>query len=139
MICFVLTAFVVMAIQSYKRPISLGLQQDMLHICPDSPNCVCSEAHSQANDQHMISPIKADADTWDKLKRIIVEQGGVIEQDETYYLHATFTSSLFRYVDDVELRFDMNEGLIHLRSASRVGYSGFSVNHKRIERIKGAL
>jgi len=129
-------ASVVMAIQSHKRPQNLGLDQGILRTCPDSPNCVCSEAHSQNSADHAIAPIKAAADdTWSVLATIIIEQGGMIQQDDGDYLHATFITPVFRYVDDMELRFDHAQGLIHMRSASRVGHSDFSVNRKRIQRI----
>ena len=134
-----LIAYIAMAIQSHKRPESLGLKQGLLRICPDSPNCVCSEGHSQNSAQHAIAPIKAGDDTWDALTTIIAQQGGVIQQNDGRYMHATFTTPFFHYVDDVELRFDHAQGLIHLRSASRVGHSDFSVNRNRIRTLVRTL
>jgi uncharacterized protein (DUF1499 family) len=134
-----LIAYVAMAMQSQKTPDDLGLQQGLLRPCPDSPNCVCSEEHSQGNEQHALAPINASYEAWKKLTKIIIRQGGAIQQDDGSYLHATFTSPIFRYVDDVELRLDEDHGLIHFRSASRVGRSDFGVNRKRIERIMQAL
>jgi uncharacterized protein (DUF1499 family) len=134
-----LIAFIAMALQSQKRPEDLGLQQGMLRPCPASPNCVCSEEHSQSSEQHAVAPIKARYGAWKKLTAIITEQGGVIQQDNGSYLHATFTSPVFRYVDDVELRLDADQGLIHIRSASRVGRSDFGVNRKRVKDIVLAL
>jgi uncharacterized protein (DUF1499 family) len=134
-----LIAFIAMALQSKKSPEDLGLQQGMLRPCPASPNCVCSEDHSQSSEQHAVAPIKARYGAWKKLTAIITEQGGVIQQDNGSYLHATFTSPVFRYVDDVELRLDADQGLIHIRSASRVGRSDFGVNRKRVKDIVLAL
>lgn len=134
-----LIAYVAMALQSQKAPEDLGLQQGMLRPCPDSLNCVCSELHSQSSEQHALAPIKARYGAWKRLITIITEQGGEIQQDDGSYLHATFTSPVFRYVDDVELRLDEDHGLIHIRSASRVGRSDFGVNRKRIEHIMRAL
>jgi len=128
-------AYIAMAMQSHKRPDNLGLQQGLLRTCPDSPNCVCSEDHSQHDAQHAIAPIKANDEMWDILTAIITRQGGVVQQDDGNYLHATFTTPFFRYVDDVELRFDHAKGLIHVRSASRVGHSDFGVNRNRMVRI----
>jgi len=130
-----LLVFIAKAIQSHKPPERLGLQNGMLLPCPDSPNCVCSEGLSQASEQHAIAPIQANEGAWDSLKKRIIEQGGVILKDDGVYLHATFTSALFRYVDDVELRRDQKQGLIHIRSASRVGHSDFGVNRERVERL----
>ena len=39
------------------------------------------------------------------------------------------------FVDDVEFYFP-NESIIHVRSASRMGYSDLGVNRKRIETIR---
>lgn len=128
-------AYIWMAIQSQKEPDTLGLQQGLLRPCPDSPNCVCSEAFSQVDKEHAIKPVQAGETTWERLKSRIIELGGVIKQDDGHYLHATFTSSLFHFVDDVELRLDSEHGLIQIRSASRVGRSDFGVNRKRVEQI----
>jgi uncharacterized protein (DUF1499 family) len=62
--------------------------------------------------------------------------GGKIITDDGGYLHATFTSRIFRFVDDLELRLDGENGIIHLRSASRTGYSDFGVNRKRAEQFQ---
>jgi uncharacterized protein (DUF1499 family) len=52
------------------------------------------------------------------------------------YIHAEFTSAFFRFVDDVEFYFDSDAKTIHMRSASRIGYSDFGVNRKRLDDIK---
>ena len=52
------------------------------------------------------------------------------------YLHAEFTSAIFRFVDDVELYFDDVTKRIHMRSAARSGHYDFGVNRKRLEAIK---
>lgn len=134
-----LIAYIAMAIQSHKSPENLGLQNGLLRPCPASPNCVCSEGHSQGSEEHAVAPIKANDGGWTRLTGIITEQGGEIQQNDGSYLHATFSTPVFRYVDDVELRFDERSGLIHIRSASRVGRSDFGVNRNRIERIKKVM
>jgi len=62
--------------------------------------------------------------------------GGRIEEVDDSFLHATFRSSLFRFVDDVSCRLDDENNRIHIRSASRVGYSDFGVNRKRVEQLR---
>ena len=59
--------------------------------------------------------------------------------EKTDYLAATFTSSLFRFVDDLELRIDTGQKTIHLRSASRVGHGDGGVNRKRVEQLKNSF
>ena len=39
---------------------------------------------------------------------------------------------------DVDVRFDEDEGVAHIRSASRVGYGDLGVNRRRVERIREA-
>ena len=53
------------------------------------------------------------------------------------YLHAEFTTPVFRFVDDVE--FLLAADAIHVRSASRLGWSDFGVNRRRVERLRRAF
>jgi len=46
-------------------------------------------------------------------------------------------SNIFKFVDDVEIRRDGN--VCQIRSGSRVGYSDFGVNRKRVETIRRAV
>ena len=104
--------------------------------CPNSPNCVNSEA---AEGKAAIAPIalfEIPAQDWQKLKTIIADSGGRMETVSDDFLHATFRSRIFRFVDDLVCRLDRENGLIHIRSASRIGYSDFGVNRKRVEMIR---
>jgi len=113
-----------------------GLVDNRLRPCPDSPNCVNSEAESgQARIEPLIykgSPGQA----WRDLKRAIGETGGEIVAEESGYLRAVYTSLLFRFKDDVEFRLDPQEKAIQVRSASRIGYSDLGANRRRVERIR---
>ena len=55
---------------------------------------------------------------------------------ENNYLHATFTSFLFRFVDDVEFSFDDERKIIDVRSASRMGYFDLGANRRRVEELR---
>jgi len=122
-----------------QQPPELGLLDGKLRPCPDTPNCVCSEA-SQADAMHFIEPIKVRGDktgyAWEKLLEAVQGEGGEVKLQSDGYMHATFTSLIFRYVDDVEARLDADAGLIHLRSASRVGHSDLGANRKRTEGVR---
>jgi uncharacterized protein (DUF1499 family) len=115
-----------------------GLVDGRLTRCPDSPNCICSEFVPDA--VHYIEPIVISAgdaaQSMIRLKNIIREMGGSIQAEKADYLAATFTSSIFRFVDDLEIRIDTGQRMIHLRSASRIGYGDGGVNRKRIEHLK---
>lgn len=130
-----------LGIRSQGMKPSTGLQNGHLRPCPDSPNCVSSEGN--AGPQHAIAPLALGkvpmARAWDALQQTIVHLGGHIDSADAGYLHATFTSRLFRFVDDVEARPDIEAGVIQIRSASRVGRSDLGVNRQRIESIRREL
>jgi uncharacterized protein (DUF1499 family) len=62
--------------------------------------------------------------------------GGKIQEEHEGYLWATFTSKVFRFVDDVEFRMVSADGIVHVRSGSRVGYSDLGVNRRRVEKLR---
>lgn len=111
-----------------------GLTNGRLAECSSKPNCVCSEY--EQDQKHYVNAIhysQNDADTIETLQQIIGELGGKIQIIESNYIAATFKSSVFGFVDDLEARLDADNHLIHLRSASRVGYSDRGVNRKRLD------
>jgi len=71
-------------------------------------------------------------------KAALTSLGGTITSESDDYISATFTSSLFKFVDDVELR-PGDDGVVHIRSASRVGYSDRGANKKRIAAIRSKM
>lgn len=118
----------------------LGVSNGQLAPCPPSPNCVNSQA---TDENHTIQPFHykgTQQEAQECLLRALKseERGKVITANESY-VRAEFTSPLFRFVDDVEFNISKTSTgdiVIHVRSASRIGYSDFGVNRKRIERIR---
>ena len=112
-----------------------GLIAETLTPCPDKPNCVCSEFEKDTT--HYIAPLDYSGappeQAWGDLLQIIEELGGEIAAADDEYIAATFSSSLFGFVDDVECRLEAFEKRIQIRSASRVGHSDLGVNRKRVE------
>ena len=112
-----------------------------LPLCPNSPNCVSSQAPT--NDSHFIAPFKIIADTeqvWAGLKQALLSQPRtIITQETADTVDAKATSLIFRFVDDVKIILDSENKLIHIRSASRVGYGDFGVNRKRVEQLRTQL
>ncbi len=110
-----------------------------LPACPDKPNCVSSQAPA-GDTPHFIEPLRFSGDpqvAWQSLHRALgaMPRTRIIE-DSGDYLHAEATSLVFRFVDDLECALDRANGVIHLRSASRVGHSDLGVNRKRVERLR---
>lgn len=116
---------------------NVGMQNNRLKPCPDSPNCVSS---FETSPSHAIAPLVykgAKADARRKLLSILEAAKRVkIVVSDANYIHAEFRSLIFRFTDDVEFYLDEKEPVIHVRSASRVGYSDFGVNRKRVEEIR---
>lgn len=124
---------------SRQRP-EVGPQDGRLRPCPPSPNCVCS---FDTDDEHRIAPIDAGpqpAERFDQLHNLMRSlPRAQIVNDEGTYLHAEFTTPLLRFVDDVEFLLDESAGVIHVRSASRIGHSDFGANRDRVEMLRQRL
>jgi uncharacterized protein (DUF1499 family) len=120
-----------------RRPDNLGVRNGKLAPCPDTPNCVSSQA---TDDAHRMDPIpfEGNADeTMVRLKAVLAARPRTtIVSADGDYLHAECVSMLFRFVDDVEFLVDPDAKVIHFRSASRVGRSDLGVNRKRMEAIR---
>lgn len=101
--------------------------------CPGTPNCHL--------DEFIISGDATNA--IDTIADIVGEQPGthVVTRDARY-LHATFSTALMGYVDDVEfLLKDADAGsqpVVQVRSASRLGHSDLGANAKRVESLRQA-
>jgi uncharacterized protein (DUF1499 family) len=52
------------------------------------------------------------------------------------YLRAEFVTAIFRFVDDVEFFVDEPRGVVHFRSASRVGYLDLGQNRRRMTNLR---
>jgi uncharacterized protein (DUF1499 family) len=115
---------------------SMNCENTMIVPCKSKPNCVSS---LNQEERFHVEPLRYDnlESAKNKLLRILktFKRVRIIATNECY-IHAEFTSLIFRFVDDVEFYFDAKESLIHLKSASRIGYSDFGMNRKRIEAIR---
>lgn len=129
------------SVVGHKRPESLGLHEGKLLKCPrNSRNCVCSETDEPSR---LVAPFQL-AVAPDMATRRIAEviralprTNVVTVKDE--YLHAEFTSRIFRFVDDLEIRIDPAARKAHVRSASRVGQGDLGVNRRRVEDLRQRL
>ena len=119
---------------SGSPPGNLGVQNQKLAPCPDSPNCVSSFA---TDPEHKIAPLAANLD---QIKMAVAQMDRAeVIQSTSDYLHVEFTSAIFRFIDDVEFLYDDETALSHVRSASRIGHSDLGVNRKRVETIRKLL
>ena len=107
-----------------------------LRPCPNRPNCVNSDGNDRDQQIDPISFSGSSEKAWQQIQEIIKTLGGEITEDQPPYLSATFTSAVFHFVDDVELRLVPERKLIHIRSGARLGYWDLGVNKKRVEKIR---
>lgn len=116
------------------------MSTDRFAPCPTSPNCVSSYAPAD-DPMHAIAAlplpnepaIDALVAALESLPRV-----EILVRDDGY-IHATQRSRIFRFVDDIELRIDRDASVVHVRSASRVGYGDMGVNRERVEELRRIL
>lgn len=127
-----------------QPPASLGAPGGRLAPPSSTPNSVSSQAAQHPDHpRHLVAqvdplpltgdPATAMARLAEVLSRLPGAQVQLVRPD---YLHATFTSRWLRFVDDVEAVIDPAAGVIHIRSASRIGHGDRGVNRARVEAIR---
>ena len=118
-----------------ERPNNLGVRDDSLSSCPSSPNCVSSQTSDK---RHLIAPLafNGDPDTaFARLKQILAQRNDTaVIEESSGYLRAELRTAFF--VDDGEFLLDRVGRVIHVRSASRLGYSDLGKNRSRMEDIR---
>jgi uncharacterized protein (DUF1499 family) len=123
-----------------KRPRNLGVSAGRLATCPSSPNCVSSDAGDEAHRVEPFTIAAPAARTWEALREAVAAMPRtVVVRDTGEYLHAECSSPLLGFVDDLELHLRAVDGIVAVRSASRVGYSDLGVNAGRIETLRQQL
>ena len=132
---FIVVAFFVLGMMS-KKGDALGLKDGQLQACASTENCVISEQiNGMANTVEPFTFSGDKAEFVNKLEGVIETLGGKVTVKEGDYIAATFTSGIFGFVDDFELRVS-DDNLLHFRSASRVGRSDLGANKKRVDAMK---
>jgi uncharacterized protein (DUF1499 family) len=114
------------------------IEGSSLVACPDSPNCVSSQA-DPSDEKHYIEPLTL-SDTSPDIAGMATWMAGrerceVLDQGDIW-LHATCSTAIFKWTDDIALLVDSDAGVVHVRSASRVGKSDLGANRKRVEAMR---
>jgi uncharacterized protein (DUF1499 family) len=123
-----------------SNQVTTGLVDNRFAACPNSPNCVSSDA---TDDAHRVQPYRLTVPpkkAWHGLQNVVAAQARVrlIEVTDSY-LHIEVRSAVMQFIDDTEFNLRAGEGIIAVRSAARTGHSDSGVNRDRIERIRQAL
>lgn len=128
--------------QPSTEEMALGLNGGEFTPCPDSPNCVSTQA-SPSDDVHYVPPIPYEGSRSEVKSTIVswIEEREdaeiVTERDE--YVHAVFSSQVFGFNDDLELYFPPSGNVVQLRSASRVGQGDMGVNRARYQAVRSVV
>jgi uncharacterized protein (DUF1499 family) len=138
-VCLVLAAAQLGAFNG-RRPGDLGVRDGKLKACPDSPNCVSTQAQ---DDEHRAEPLAYSGERAaikaQLLDVISTMWGTKIVVNQSDYVHVEFKTPGLQFVDDVEFYFDDEAKVVHFRSASRLGYSDLGLNRRRMEDIRSRL
>ena len=129
-------------------PPGLGVHNGRLKPPSNTPNSVSSQAYLHAGtgalvDYAQIAPIAGGGDlsaTMARLRRAIEAMpGSRIVEARPDYMQVQFTTRWLHFVDDAEFWASEAEGVIHVRSASRLGRKDFGANRARIETLRAAM
>ena len=132
-----------MGLFSGTRPDNLGVRDGRLAPPKRTPNNVNSQIDQNADPRHYIEPLRYSGDAraaFAAVRRVVegMQRVTVVKADANY-LYAEFTSKLMGFVDDTEFYLDQKAGVIHVRSASRLGNGDHDVNRGRIEYVRRKL
>lgn len=107
--------------------------------CPSTPNCVSSLAPAE-DKVHFVEPLSFSGDSQPAfacLQSVLAHMPGATGVSaEGGRAHWVFTTSWLRFRDDVHVLLVAQEGVIHIRSASRIGYGDMGVNRARVETVR---
>ena len=110
--------------------------------CATSPNCVSSQA-DPLDRRHFIQPftiIGAPEQAWLLFVQHLKNQPRTLLINESATtIHVSATTPILRFVDDVHASLEAESQLIHVYSASRVGYSDLGTNRQRLELLRKQL
>lgn len=133
-----------MGVFSGRAPDGLGVHAGRLKPPAETPNSVSSQAglfpgHPQRRYAD-IAPLTYTGDGQAALRRL----AGMLQSSASCllvtqapdYLYAQCSTRWLKFTDDVEFYLDPSAGVIHMRSASRIGRSDLGVNRARIEALR---
>jgi uncharacterized protein (DUF1499 family) len=111
-------------------------QSAVLSQCPETPDCVSSLAGDPARRVDPFLTVEDASSSMERLKKIVqtMPRTTVISHSDTV-LKVEFRS-LLGFVDDVIFVHAAEEGVIHVRSASRTGKWDLGANRRRVERLR---
>jgi uncharacterized protein (DUF1499 family) len=118
-----------------KRPENVNTGE--LAPCPNSPNCVCTEATDKQHAIAMIPFTGTPAQAKATLVSILEElPKTTIITNVDGYVYAEARSPMMSFVDDMDFVIDADQSAIRFRSAARLGKGDLGKNRERMEHIR---
>ncbi|TPE54746.1 DUF1499 domain-containing protein [Maribrevibacterium harenarium] len=123
-------------------PDNLGMVDGSFTPCPPTPNCVSSMAQAD-DEQHYVEPIiyrGSLRETQLKIEAYFLNSGHAkLLNSHLGYAHFEITTPLLGFKDDIEIYLPEADQVVHVRSASRVGYDDLGENRKRLRQLRELL
>ena len=105
--------------------------------CGALPNCVNSQSGKGGS---AIAPLFATPEQWQAFKRWLAMQADwSISVETADFVQAVVKTPLLRFRDDVQLLYNPDNGVIQVRSSSRLGISDMGTNRSRVESLRARL
>ncbi|MEO1289143.1 MAG: DUF1499 domain-containing protein, partial [Chloroflexota bacterium] len=105
-----------------------------------APNGNCVSSTDPSDKRTYIEPIEFDGDVQSAKARIIAIINEMprhtVVTNEGNYLHVESFSAAWGFPDDTEFYFDINNNVIHVRAAARLGEDDLGVNRERVETVR---
>ena len=130
-----------------SAPTDLGVNNGRLKPPSEAPNSVSSQADLHPGHPQQayarIEPIRYRGDGQAALaalsQALAATPGVVLVEQKPGYVYARCSTRWMRFTDDLELWLDESAGVIHVRSASRLGHSDLGANRARVEALRATL
>lgn len=123
-------------------PATASPMHEALPACPDAPHCVSS---LEAREDKYVEPLRGGDSLTSAEARLVSVLDGLprmdwtrVESGDATHIHAVFRTRLMRFRDDVDF-WIQPDGMIQVRSSSRIGYHDMGANRRRVEQLREAL
>lgn len=109
-----------------------------LTACSSAPHCVSSQADKSSS--HYVAPFNYSGSTQHAhevlLQVLRSSDNATVVSAEPRFVHATYHSSVFHFVDDVTFIIEPDRHIIDVKSSARIGFYDFGVNRRRVEHLR---
>lgn len=107
-------------------------------VCSIAPHCVSSQANKDSS--RYVAPFgytgSAEHARDTLLQTLRESKDAKVQLANARFVHATFHSAVFHFVDDVTFIIQSQNHVIDVKSSARLGFYDFGVNRRRVERLR---